>query len=138
MSSFEGLYDIREMQPGDKHFILATFLRGVYYGNSWFTLIPKNIFMANYKKVAEHMVSSPNFIVNIACLKDDPSVIIGYSILSANGEIIHWVFVKSMWRKNGVAKSLLPTAPIAVSHLSTIGKTLMTKLPNVIFNPFAI
>ena len=137
MNNFAGLYEIRNATADDRNFILATFLRGVYYGDSWFSMIPKAIFMAHYKKVAEHLVTSAR--VTIACLKDDPNVIIGYSILSPDASTVHWVFVKAMWRRNGVARSLVPPSPVAFSHLSALGKTIMTKqFPNTVFNPFAL
>lgn len=138
MSEFAGLYDIRDAKLNDKNFILATFLRGLYYGDSWFSLIPKSVFMANYKKVAETLAVSPRTTIKIACLKEDPDVIIGYSILSADYQTIHWVYVKEKWRRLGIARSLVPSRPTAVSHLTALGKSLLTKFDNVIFNPFAL
>lgn len=136
MSDFRGLYDVRDTVDSDRNFILATFLRGLYYGESWFSAIPKHIFMQNYKKIAEAILNSPNTIVKIACLKEDPNVILGYSILSADYSTIHWVYCKTVWRRRGVARSLCPAYPATVSHLSALGKQLMIKLPNTVFNPF--
>lgn len=137
-AEFKGLYNIRDMVEGDKHFIYSTFLRGLYYGDSWFSLIPKQIFMDNYKKVIEGLIFSPNTTINIACLKDDPNVILGYSITSADFTTIHYVFVKTVWRKKGIAKSLLPHSPKEITHLTTLGKILMPKFKDVIFNPFKL
>lgn len=136
IEKFTGLYDIRDVKPTDKSFILATFLRGLYHGDSWFSLIPRRIFMDNYKTVCQSLVSEGNSIIKIACLKDEPDVIIGYSILSNDYQTIHWVFVKKSWREKGVGRSLLPQYPVAISHLTKLGKQLMTKFENVIFNPF--
>lgn len=136
MSDFRGLYDIRPFRDNDKSFILATFLRGLYYGDSWFSLIPKSIFMDNYKHVIEAVVHSPKTLIGVACLKEDSDVIIGYSIMSMDCKTIHWVYVKSAWRKQGIARSLLPQSPDTVTHLSALGKSLMLKFPNTIFNPF--
>lgn len=137
MSKFIGLYNIRDFKPEDTNFILATFLRGLYYGDSWFSQIPKPIFMANYQKVAEILVTDTNrTVIKVACLKDEPDVIIGYSILSADYSTIHWVYVKSAWRNNGVGRSLVPQYPTQVSHLTSLGKELLTKFKDCIFNPF--
>lgn len=138
MSEFIGLFDVRDGKKEDHNFILATFLRGLYYGDSWFSLMPKDLFMANYKKVIEILLNSPKVTVKVACLREDPDVILGYSILSADYQNIHWVYVKSAWRKKGIAKALLPQYPTAVTHLSSLGKQLMLKFPNTVFNPFAI
>lgn len=130
------LYDVRDYSLEDKNFICATFLRGLYYGDSWFSLVPKSIFMDNYKKVIEALLSSPNVSVKIASLKEDPSVILGYSILSNDYQSIHWVFVKSVWRNKGISKSLVPTHPMQVTHLTKLGLSLLPKLNGAVFNPF--
>lgn len=126
------------MKDQDKNFILATFLRGLYYGDSWFSSIPKQIFMANYKVVAEALLNNNRCAVKIACLKEDPDVILGYSILSANYQVIHWVFVKNSWRQKGIAKSLLPQHPEAVTHLTKLGQKLLLKFESTVFNPFIL
>lgn len=138
MSDFRGLYDVRDSVPADTSFIMATFLRGLYYGDSWFSLIPKAIFMENYKKIAESLLQSPKVVVKIACLKEDPNVILGYSILSADSQVVHWTFVKSAWRKQGIAKALVPQYPVFITHLSDLGRKLMSKYPTAKFNPFSI
>ncbi len=144
MNDFRGLYDIRDATPTDKAFILATFLRGVYHGESteakhgrrFFSLIPKDLFMDNYKLVAESLITNPTTLVKVACLKEDPDVILGYSVLSADFTTIHWCHVKKAWRGKGIARSLLPPTPLYVSHLSDLGRILMNKFNNVTFNPF--
>src|SRR6266404_2908447 len=129
MNSFKGLYDIRDFNESDKNFVLATFLRGVYYGDSWFSMIPKQIFMDNYKKVAEYLVNTAT--IKVACLKEDPSVILGYCMLSKDLQTIHWTYVKSAWRLKGIAKTLTPTHPSVVTHLSKLGVTLLDKFTNI-------
>jgi hypothetical protein len=145
MTNFAGLYDIRDFKPEDKNFILASFLKGLYYGDSWFSLIPKSIFMENYKKVAEALLDPNKTNIKVACLKEDTDVIIGYSIMSLDFMTLHWVYVKSSkltdgttWRQKGIGRSLVPQHPTAVSHLTALGKNLLTKLPTAIFNPFSI
>jgi len=137
MSKFVGLYDVRDFKVSDTEFVLATFLRGLYYGESWFTQIPKDIFMANYKKVAEVLVKNKDKVtIKIACLKDDPDTILGYSILSSDYQTIHFVYVKKLWRFKGIGRSLLPQYPTSVSHLTALGKQLLPKFNGCIFNPF--
>lgn len=136
MSTFTGLYDIRDATAEDSNFILATFLRGLYYGDSWFSLIPKDIFMVHYKAVAEALINKAT--IKVACLKEDPNVILGYSVMSADYQTVHWCYVKSAWRHKGIARSLLPKYPTAVSHLTKLGLSLLNKLNNPVFNPFKI
>lgn len=136
MSNFKGLYDIRTATPDDDNFILATWLRGLYYGDSWFSQIPKNIFMDNYKKIAKATLTNPKVTIKIACLKEDPTVILGYSIVSKDSKAVIWCFVKTAWRKQGIGRSLLPESPLFVTHLTALGKSLLPRLPGTTFNPF--
>jgi hypothetical protein len=135
--TFEGLFEIRDMQPSDKNFVLATFLRGIYHGDSWFSKIPRGIFMQNYKVFAEALIDTTNKVtVKVACLPDDKDIIMGYSILSADYQTIHFVYVKEAWRKKGIARALLPKFPTTVTHLTDLGSKLLHKFENVTFNPF--
>lgn len=130
------LYEVRDYTPDDKSFICATFLRGLYYGDSWFSVIPKDIFMDNYKKVIETLIDSPKVTIKVAALKEDPTIILGYSMLSSDFQTVHWVFVKQVWRNKGIARSLVPNHPLAVSHLTKLGLNLLPKLNGAVFNPF--
>jgi hypothetical protein len=130
------VYYIRDYKEADKPFVLATFLRGLYYGDSWFSLIPKEVFMRNYKPIIEAILAK-NY-VKVACLIEDPDVIIGYSILSKDFKVIHWVFVKKSFRTMGIGKNLIPAVINSATHLTKTGKTLLTKYQNCIFNPFAV
>jgi hypothetical protein len=136
MSEFSGLYDIRDFKESDKNFVLATFLRGVYYGDSWFSSINKKIFMDNYKHIANLLISNDRSVIKIACLPEDLDVIIGYSILTPNYQSIIWVYVKEKWRMKGIGRSLVPSQPVYVTHLSKLGQQLLPKLGGAMFNPF--
>lgn len=130
------LVTVRDMQPGDRNFIFATWLRGLYYGNSFFGEMPKDAFMKHYHDVLEKLLTRPTPWVRVACLKDDPEVILGYAIGRVwPGELsLDWIFVKSPWRKIGIAKSLVPPGVTTITHLTKVGKAL--KPSAWVFNPF--
>lgn len=127
---------IRDYEPGDKNFIYSTFLIGLYYGDSWFTMIEKDTFMHHYHKILTGILESPNNKIKVACLKDDRDVILGYSILSADNEAVHYVFCKSAWRSIGIAKMLVPNTVHTATHLTKAGLGLLRKYPQIKFNPF--
>ena len=134
---------VREYSPLDRNFILATWLRGAYYGIDLFNKIPKAIFMENYHSLIEKFLQSSNVIIKVACLKDDPEVVLGYSVSrsirygEADINILDWMFVKSAWRGIGIGKMLLPTRLNACTHLTKSGQSILKqKMPDVIFNPF--
>lgn len=115
---------------------MATFLRGLFYGDSWYSQIPKDIFMRNYQLIGKTLVNKPTNVVKVACLKEDQDVILGYSILSDDFSTIHFVFVKKAWRKQGIGRSLVPQLATAATHLTQLGKLLLPKLPTCVFDPF--
>lgn len=128
----------RPAVSADKNFILATWLRGLYYGSSLFQDIPKDVFMVNYHAFLTKLIAGPNQIIQVACLKDDPDTILGYAAYrSAAGiNVLDYVFVKSAWRRIGIAKSLVPQPVHVVTHLTKVGKSLLTK--EMVYNPFLI
>lgn len=137
------LISIRDHTSLDRNFILATWLRGLYYGDTWFSQIPKAIFMEQYHAILERFLTRPDVKIKIACLKEDPEVILGYSVSrnlklgEANIVVLDWVFVKSVWRKIGVGKLLMPNRINACTHLTKAGSAIAkNKLPDMIFNPF--
>lgn len=121
--------------PDDRSFILATWLRGLYYGNPWFKEIPKDVFMDKYHRVISDIMVRPESAISVAVLRDSPDVILGYSVLGSP-RTLHWVFVKEAWRKIGIARKLIPAEIDSTTHLTVLGKKLKPKTMS--FNPFLI
>jgi len=138
-SSIDALYTVRSFLPEtDMAFIKATWLRGLYYGDSWYSKIPKAVFMDAYSPALDKLLTGGTVEVVIACQKEDPDVILGYSVLSKDAQIAHFVYVKSVWRQKGIARRIMPSHPASVSHLTKLGLQLLPKLPGTIFNPFKL
>lgn len=129
------LLSIRDYVPGDRNFILATFLRGLYYGESWFTLIQKSVFMEHYHKVITYLLDKKDTTIKVVCLKEDQDEIKGYAIYT--GDTLHWIFIKKKWRKIGLARDLMPKSVSQVTHLTKIGLSIIRN-KNIAFNPFAV
>lgn len=131
------LFAVRKFDKDqDLSFILATWLRGLYYGNNFFNKIPKDLFMKHYHDILKPLVSSNMVDINVACLKEDPEIILGYAVLNKAHTKLNWVFVKSAWRKIGVAKILVPDSVNTVTHLSTVGENILRSRDKIVFNPF--
>lgn len=137
MQTKNDLYVTRNYRHDDKAFVLSTFLRGIYYGNTFYSEIPKDIFMSHYHKILENHIQNPNVEIRVSCLKDDPEVVLGYSVLrntNTGKPILDFVFVKKAWRGIGICKSLTPTDLYAVTHLTKAGRAI--KPAHVVYNPF--
>lgn len=118
------------MTKEDESLIYSTWLLGLRHGNDWFLSIDKDLFFQRYKKIIEAILAVAN--VRIACLNDDPDVIIGYSV--SRGKYLDWVFVKRSWRRLGVSKILIPPDITTVTHLTRMFKSI--KKPEWTFDPF--
>lgn len=100
------LISIRKIAEADKNFIYSTWLDGVYYGNDLYKTADKIQFKNKYKKFLYKVMENSKTEVQIACLKDDPDIILGYAVFE--GSTLHFVYVKAAWRKIGLAKDLIP------------------------------
>jgi len=139
------LIDMRPYIEDDKNFVLATWLRGLYYGESFYSSIPKAIFMENYHSILEGFLDRNADSITIACLKEDPDVILGYSVVrnlkigEADISVLDWIFVKTAWRGIGIAKMLLPKRLNACTHMTKLGSSIIKSHNlDIIFNPFLL
>lgn len=133
------LVELRAYKPEDKAFIIATWLRGYYYGEKSIGEIDKQAFMSAYNLRLNALLDSGKLDVRIMCLKEDHEVILAYAVLSKSGEALHWIFTKSAWRKTGLAKSLVPVTINSVSHLTSVGRSILKKYKEIIkYNPFLL
>lgn len=120
----------------DHNFIIATWLRGLRYGNDWYGMIEQDAYFSKYHEFIELLLNNGQPKIRVACLKSDDSVILGYSVTRNNDEILDFMFVKKAWRMIGIAKSIVPQSIKRVTHVTKIGVSLMKKKPEILFNPF--
>lgn len=131
----QDLIAVRDAVEDDRAFILATFLRGLYYGECWYGDIKKSVFMGAYHKIATDLLNTDETVTKIACLKEDPSVILGYAIYSH--KILHYAFCKKDWRGIGIAKQLIPQTIDTITHVTKVGASIAKK-KSWDYNPFLI
>src|SRR6267142_2498423 len=117
------LIQIRPGQREDKNFIYSTWLRGLYHGNDWFKCIPSDIYFRHYEAILDVLFQKPSVKVSVACLKESPDVILGFSVFEAN--ILHYIFCKFVWRNIGLARDLIPKDLKVVTHLIRTGRAIL-------------
>lgn len=127
---------VRQGVEEDKKFVFSTMLRGLYYGDSHLSYMEKDSFMRDYHQVIEGLLKHGQLL--IACFKDDPSVILGYALLSQDRYNLHFVFVKKAWRNIGIMKSLVPHDTLFCTHLTKVGVSLLHKNPQIFYNPLLL
>lgn len=125
---------IRQDSPDDRNFIFATWLRGNYYGCSYFRQMPQDVYYRQYSNIISNALRPENHPeIQIACDQGRPFWIAGFSV--SQGPNLYWVYVKKDYRSRGIASLLLKDKPITtVKNLTDIGRTIAIK-KGLIFNP---
>jgi hypothetical protein len=128
---------IRRATSNDHSFIMATWLRGLYYEKgSIFNDMDKEVFFDNYSTVIKKLLETS--VIAVACLPDSEETIIAYIVLaSGSSGVIHWAYCKKAWRKLGITKSLLLVDIKDCTHLTKVGNSIRKRY-GWGFNPFLI
>lgn len=138
-------YGLREGQRSedprkdDFAYIYSTWLKGLRAGSPLFAAVPKHVYFKNYHAILEAILAHPEVKVVVACRKDEPGFIAGYSVSQffKDGHIaLHWIHVREEYRGQGFGKWLVPRGTKQCSHLTRAGWKRMPK--DWIFNPFEI
>lgn len=132
------LISYRKASVNDTNFILSSWIQGLYHNKTAFSDMEKDTFMKIYNVVLKFLIDELNPNILIACLRDEPDAIIGYSVLSASQTSVHWVFVRKSWRGIGIAKDLVPKTVIHATHLTACGRDIIKKQGIIKFNPFLL
>lgn len=131
-SSLE-LVSIRNYEPDDEAFIYQTWLKGYRHGNSMHRGMDTGTFEKGYRPAITALLKKS--LVKIACLKESPNVVLGYSV--SEGTKLHWIFVRSVWKGMGIMSLLLPLRFNSVSHkTNAFERILKEKFPHVKYDPF--
>jgi GNAT superfamily N-acetyltransferase len=127
---------LRPFRYSDQSFVYSTWIRGMYYGNSWAgsSKQSEGTFHRRYADVITAILSKPTTTIQVAALKDDDDVILGYAVTEPT--ILHWVYVKPTWRRFGIAKALIPANTEVITHQTHRGKSFAPKSWR--YDPFMI
>jgi len=133
----KSLIATRKSQPSDVPFIYSTWLQGYLHGNDWLNPLSQPSYYEMARTNLNDLFQRPHCECIIACLKEDPEIILGYSVFekTEHKTTLHWVWVKPVWRTIGIAKQITPTDIDYVSHLTKVGFSIFkTKKWN--YKPF--
>lgn len=138
---------IRPAIPSDIPFIYSTWLKSFKYDSALGKSMRKSVFFESYREVIDNILDQSS--VAVACMQDDPNVIIGYAVYEAYSmfdcNILHYAFVKESFRGLKVATSLLRIIdnkkPTKYTHLTSKFKLLTCNsllFASFIYNPFLL
>jgi|688.fasta_scaffold858875_1 hypothetical protein len=89
------LIDIRDHKKDDEPFLFSTYLKNNWYDKTNSTTLKKATWMNLQHGRLEKVLDKQK--IKIACLKEDPDVILGYSFQDGSAP---FVYVKLAWRNN--------------------------------------
>jgi hypothetical protein len=125
---------IRDAEYGDKSFIFSTWLKGVYYGCTYFRQMPQDLYYDLQGDQITKVLQDPSTHIRIACDQDDPPWVVGFCVYKNSD--LHWIYVKLDFRKKGIARLLMQGVEIQqVKAMTRVGKAIADN-HGLIFNPF--
>ena len=138
----------RPAQLTDMAFIYRSILMGTFHGNrpakgqkldpkcpvDYFSSINQDTFMKEYHAYLDHLFSVPGNEIKIACLVEEPDVILGFSVFRSG--VLHFVFVKPDWRHIRIGSDLIPADIKSVTGFTRVGD-IIRRRKGWEFNPWA-
>ena len=118
-----------------KPMIFAKWMRSLRGGNDYFKLIESHHYFGAYQKYITAVLLRRDCIVRTAVLSNDHDTCLGFSV--SEPKVLHYVWVHQHNRKQGIARSLVPFCPEAITHLTKKGMSVWaSKIPQALFKPF--
>jgi len=130
---------IRPMHGGDFNFVINSWLKSFKYSGPMVVRMTDSLYYKAYEPIVKRLITGSN--VYIACLRDEPDALVGYLVIEQGlgPDIIHYVLVKDLWQKMGVATYLIKAAEPAPDSLFTHWTNPMNSLINKVtykYQPF--
>jgi len=116
---------LRDYIPAtDQACLYATWRNAAFYGaRRKHQMSAKTFFKRQTTKIDDMLLNAE---VKVACLEDDPTLIIGYSVFT--GSHLNWVYVKKDYRNKGIGELLVPKSIETVTDsLTKIGDIIAIK-----------
>lgn len=111
-------------EPLDIACIYSTWRKSAYYSAEPKIMESPTQFFKNQNEKIKKIL--PKAVIKIACLEDDPIVIVGYSICT--GTHLDFVYVKTDYRRKGIGALLVPkNIETVTDQLTVIGKAIVDK-----------
>jgi GNAT superfamily N-acetyltransferase len=121
-----------------KSLIYATWLRSYKSSSPRAKNIPRDVFFAEHHDVIAGILDRSTTEVKLAVLPDDPDVVLGWAVTEPG--IVHYVYVKHMLRRHGLATALLAHVqrPFTYTHWTYVVHDLEKYTEGCTFNPYLV
>lgn len=101
---------IRHALPGDIERVVREWLSS-FRNSRWAGVIPNNLYKKVYAETIRQLINR-GARIDVACYEKKPELLLGFICYehTPRDKILHYVFVRSDYRQNGIGKLLLSTA----------------------------
>ncbi len=126
---------LRDATPEDESFIFSSWLVSFRENGDWPRRISKGRYFAEHKITVMKLLAVSSTLV--ACNPDKPGQILGY-VVHQGRNILHWLYVKEPFRRDGLATRLLTEAQATdadCSHWTSAAAALGARLR---YDPFLL
>jgi GNAT superfamily N-acetyltransferase len=132
----EDLVILRAIEEDELSFVYHSWLHSLRAGSNYHRGIPSSVYYNNHKRKLYLALDRSHTIV--ATPKDHPKIISGYIVWESSDPVtVHYIYVKSDFRKLGLGKLLLE---VATSGKKIVGthRTIDVKGKDFVFNPYLL
>lgn len=120
------MFLFRPYEAQDLNFIRSSWGYSFYDENKTFKSMSPELFHHYHRPIRDRILSQPTLAIIVCCSEKDPDQIIGWIAVEQMPEgetqILHYVYVKALYQKEGVAKELFKRAvlklPVYYTHLT--------------------
>lgn len=132
---------IRKSTDADFNFIISSWLKTYKYSGPHVRKMLDRIYYEAYEPIVKDLIKRSD--IYVACLREDPDVIVGYLALerSQDKDVIHFCLIKDLWQKMGVATYLAhaaqPKEITYFTHWTNPIESIVNKIP-YLYQPFLI
>jgi hypothetical protein len=123
---------VRLAGPADVAFIISTWKQSFKFGSPWANRIRWHVFDEGHTPIVKRMMGRSS--IWVACDPSDEMEILGYLVAELNARVIHYVYVKPMFRRAGICGMLFDEVGIprdlarwTVTHATSLWLTTLEK-----------
>lgn len=137
----------RLADSSDHPFVYSSFLKS-YRDSPMVRGVPNTIYFSKQHDLIERFLTRASALPIVACSAKDPTQIYGYILgeRTANGLVVHWVYVKQPFRSMGIAAGLFDKLTAQADDIEAIYYThrvktvegLLKNRSHVTFNPYLL
>lgn len=138
----DSVFTFRAYNEGDLPFIHSSWENSYFQNSPNIKFLTRAVFRVHHRPIRERILASPGATIIVCTSKEDPDLILGWIAVEPiptrddkEAIIIHYLYVKEVFKKEGIASTLISLSthnksPIFMSHLTERAKKIIKLTPS--------